>query len=97
MSWYSLTPPKHSVSLSVTLLGVTDLCHSMDQSGSRMEELAFLLTAGEPGNCILPLALGAAEAPGGTATPAGLGVIPIQVWHRQVRGSTLCPASVRAE
>lgn len=50
-----------------------------------MDEPAFLLTAGEPGNCILPLALGAAEVAGGSAAPAGLGEIAIQVWHRQVR------------
>lgn len=31
-SWYSLTAPKHPVSLSVTLLGVTDLCHGMDHT-----------------------------------------------------------------
>lgn len=65
--------------------GEADLCHSMDHTGSRMDEPAFLLTAGEPGNCILPLALGAAEAAGGSAAPAGLGEIAIQVWHRQVR------------
>lgn len=49
-----------------------------------MEDPAFLLTAGEPGNRMLPLALGAAEAAGGSAAPAGLGVIAIQVWHRQM-------------
>lgn len=36
-----------------------------------MEEPAFPLTAEEPGNCILPLAIGAAEAPGGSVAPAG--------------------------
>lgn len=65
--------------------GEADLCRSMDHTGSRMDEPAFLLTAGEPGNCILPLALGAAEVAGGSAAPAGLGEIAIQVWHRQVR------------
>lgn len=35
-----------------------------------MEEPAFPLSAEEPGNCILPLAIGAAEDPGGLAAPA---------------------------
>lgn len=86
MSWCSLTPPKHPVSLSGTLLGVNLTCATYGpHSGSRMEDPAFLLTAGEPGNCILPPALSAAEAAGGSAASAGLGVIAIQVWHRQVR------------
>lgn len=70
-SWYSLTAPKHPVSLSVTLLGVTLTCAtvwttlwqqdggSRNDGGSRMDEVPqpSLSQLGNQGTASFPLHL----------------------------------------